>query len=91
MKNSVYFEIYLSITALNTEIHGCRNIVEANSFRRVSDKTPENQGKLCIVYTNFPHQKISLTLCGANQWTGFYVITVSVMKESNYDSFCNKN
>ena len=30
------------------------------------------------------HTEISPLICRANQWTGFYMITASVMKELNY-------
>ena len=29
-------------------------------------------------------------ICGANQWTGFYMITASVMKELTFKKICGK-
>ena len=31
------------------------------------------------------HIETSPLICGANQWTGFYMITASVMKGLNYE------
>ena len=36
------------------------------------------------------HIETSPLICGANHWTGFYMITVSVMKELNLDSWTYK-
>ena len=32
------------------------------------------------------HIKASSLICSANQWTGFYMVGTSVMKESNYQT-----
>ena len=42
---------------------------------------------LLYIYEGRHNIETSQLICSANQWTGFYMITVSVMKELNRVSF----
>ena len=48
---------FVCITAKNTVISWCGNFVERDSFRKVSDDSPETMRKLCL-FTKFPHHEI---------------------------------
>ena len=63
----------------------------ANTLKQFVGKLPMNCLSVFDHFVKFTFKGLTLTLswrrplsCGANQWTGFYMITASVMKELPY-------